>query len=95
MNSGARVPLEPTLEQRMSAYLADYPQDVRDLAETFCSATTRLKGQQGRTTPELSADIRSTAMARGIPVDVLRSAVDAFSRIEAEAEAQHRNRKPR
>ncbi|RZL91391.1 MAG: hypothetical protein EOP76_13750 [Variovorax sp.] len=74
----------------MSDYRANYSQEVRDLAETFCGSTTRLS-VQGETAPRpLTAEFLRQADAHGIDGEVLARAVAHYTRIEALAEERAR-----
>lgn len=76
----------------MQDYQSTYSQEVRDLAETFCSSTTRLSAGEAREPRALPADIREEALAHSIDIGVLSQAIAAYSQIEALAEAAFRKR---
>ncbi|RYH50419.1 MAG: hypothetical protein EON54_15575 [Alcaligenaceae bacterium] len=78
-----------TLDSLMRAYKETFAQEVRDLAETFCGATTRLGSATRIEARPLTPAITAAARARGISVETLAQAVEQYVRIEALAEAAH------
>lgn len=81
--------MEPTLEELLRAYKTDFPQEVRDLAETFCNATTRLANAPANAPRALTDEMRHRAAAHGIRDEDLAAAVAQYTRIEALAESSH------
>lgn len=84
--------MEPTFEAMLASYVERYPQEVRDLAETFCATTTRLGHHMATQPLALTADARAQALSRGVDVDLLAGAVADYSIIEMRAESMHRDR---
>lgn len=82
--------MSETLEALMRDYKANFSQEVRDLAETFCGSTTRLSVAGEPEPRQLTADFLRQARAHGIDREVLSQAVALYSRIEALAEARAR-----
>jgi len=73
--------MEQGLADRLERYRAQYPEQVRGLAETFCSATTRLSAAGAPSaTPEA---VRPVADRHGVDVNQLLAAITEYSQIEA------------
>ena len=88
--------MEPTIEELMATYAAKYPSNVRDLAETFCVATTRFGDREDIISRVDREGLRRSAVKRGVDPDVLTAAVADYSAIERQAEVMQRARgKPR
>ena len=83
--------MDTSFQELLSAYVARYPQEVRDLAETFCASTTRL-GHHMVTPMALTADVKAQALQRGLSVELLAGAVADYSAIEMRAESMQRDR---
>ena len=83
-------PMTSPLESLMFDYRSTFAQEVRDLAETFCGATTRLGNRQNIESRPLTPAIREAARSRGIAAEELARAVDQYTRIEALAEEAYR-----
>ena len=82
--------MNPSFDDLLSAYVGEYPQTVRDVAETFCASTTRLGGHAAIPMQPPMAEIRRCALAKGIDADMLGAAVAAYARVESSAEAMQR-----
>lgn len=85
--------MDTSFQDLLSSYVARYPQEVRDLAETFCASTTRLSHHAATPQPTtLTADARARALERGVNVELLASAIADYSAIEMRAESMQRDR---
>ncbi|VWX57258.1 conserved hypothetical protein [Burkholderiales bacterium 8X] len=78
------------LEALLAAYTSDFPQKVRDVAETLCAETTHMPHRQTGTSRLKPAELQRTASKHGIEVEMLASAVAAYSQIEERAVASAR-----
>lgn len=83
---------ESSVQQLLDSYTARYPEQIRDLAETFSAATTRLGHAQGNPSAVLVDDVRSSARKNRVDADLLLAAVDEYAVIESRSEALHRPR---
>lgn len=82
--------MKSKIEELMQAYARRYTQEVRDVAETFSSGTTRLSNAP--TMPAMSAaGVRAIAVQHNIDADTLISAVIDYAAIEALSERALRN----
>lgn len=81
-----------SIEQLLECYAARYAQQIRDLVETFSSATTRLGSAQGDPSTALADDVRATAKKHRVDPDLLLAAVADYAVIESRSEALHRSR---
>lgn len=84
--------MEPSFQELLARYVERYPQEVRDLAETFCASTTRLGHHMVTQPTALTAEARAQALDRGVSVELLANAVADYSAIEMRAEAMQRDR---
>jgi hypothetical protein len=77
--------MEEALADRLERYRAQYPPAIRDLAETFCSSTTR---SQGAGAPLATPDaVMLIANRHKVDAKLLHAAIGEFSQIDA---AMHR-----
>ncbi|CAN5699291.1 hypothetical protein BH11PSE13_BH11PSE13_36500 [soil metagenome] len=83
---------EASIEQLLDAYASRYPQQIRDLAETFSAATTRLGNAQGDPSAAFADDVRASARKHRVDADMLLAAVADYVVIETRSEALHRSR---
>ena len=84
--------MDTSFQELLSSYVARYPQEVRDLAETFCASTTRLSHHMVTQPMALTADVKAQALQRGLSVELLADAVADYSAIETRAESMQRDR---
>lgn len=83
---------QPSIEELLHGYAARYPQQIRDLAETFSAATTRLGNAQGDPSTALAEDVRASARKHRVDAEMLLAAVADYAVIESRSEALHRAR---
>jgi hypothetical protein len=83
---------DSSIEQLLEGYAARYTQQIRDLAETFSAATTRLGSAQGDPSTALADDVRAGARKHRVDADLLLAAVADYAVIESRSEALHRSR---
>ncbi|MDB5826332.1 MAG: hypothetical protein JWQ73_552 [Variovorax sp.] len=83
------------IEDLLQGYAARYPQQIRDLAETFSSATTRLGNAQGDPLAALAEDVRASARKHKVDAAMLLAAVSDYAVIESRSEAMQRARSNR
>lgn len=77
--------MEEALADRLERYRAQYPQAIRDLAETFCSSTTR---SQAAGAPLATPDaLMLIANRHEVDAKLLHAAIGEYSQIDA---AMHR-----
>ena|ERR1700712_799702 len=81
-----------SIERLLEDYAARYSQQVRDLAETFSAATTRLGNARGDPSAALADDVRASARKHGVDPESLLAAVADYAVIESRSEALHRSR---
>ncbi len=85
--------MQETLEDLLTTYQTEFPQQVRDLAETFSVSTTRVVQAPRDAPPRLTNEFRLRAKEHGISEEDLAAAIAMYSRIEALAEANHRQKR--
>ena len=74
-----------SVEDLMRAYVSKYPQEVREVVETFAAGPTRLSGAH-KISPMSEAGVRAIALRQGVDAEALISAVIDYAEIEALAE---------
>ncbi len=84
--------MQDAITELLAVYTAEYPQNVRDVAETLCGSTTRLPGRNSIVSRLLNDSLRQTARKHGIDAETLAAAVAAYSEIEERAESINHRR---
>ncbi|WP_371435072.1 hypothetical protein [Polaromonas sp.] len=82
--------MQENISDLLRSYHADFSQQVRELAETFCFHTTRLGQAPPEAPHELTEEFRFRAKAHGVSEPDLKAAVARYVRIEALAESAYR-----
>lgn len=82
--------MDTSFQELLSSYVERYPQEVRDLAETFCASTTRLGHHMVTQPMALTGEVKAQALQRGLDVELVANAVADYSAIEARAESMHK-----
>ncbi len=81
--------MEHTISELLETYTSRYPEHLRDVAQAYCGATTRLGSIGGAALQVSREDVRTIAQDQGVDIDALRSAIADYSTIEGRSIAMH------
>lgn len=81
--------MEHTISELLETYSSKYSEHLRDLAQAYCGATTRLGGVDGAALHVSREDVRAIAQEQKVDVDTLRCAIADYSIIEGRSVAMH------